>query len=77
MRPAPFIALWAVMAAHAADLPHRIVSISPNVTEMLYGIGAVALYLNTTFSGQTPIYCTKIRHSGEVLYLKPLQNSRL
>jgi iron complex transport system substrate-binding protein len=30
--------LW--IAAAAADLPRRIVSLSPNVTEMLYGIGA-------------------------------------
>jgi iron complex transport system substrate-binding protein len=32
--------LFATCAA-AADVPHRIVSLSPNVTEMLYGIGAI------------------------------------
>jgi hypothetical protein len=40
-------------------------------------IPIVALYLNTTFSGQTRIYCPKIRHNGEVLYVKLLQNNRL
>jgi iron complex transport system substrate-binding protein len=40
MKPALFILLWAAIAAHPADLPQRIVSVSPNVTEMLYGIGA-------------------------------------
>jgi ABC-type hemin transport system substrate-binding protein len=31
--------LWTALAG-AADVPRRIVSLSPNVTEMLYGIGA-------------------------------------
>jgi len=30
----------AVAAAHAADAPRRIVSLSPNMTEILYGVGA-------------------------------------
>ncbi len=33
-------ALLGAIALHAADAPRRIVSLSPNVTEMLYGIGA-------------------------------------
>lgn len=33
-------AFLAAIALHAADAPRRIVSLSPNVTEMLYGIGA-------------------------------------
>jgi iron complex transport system substrate-binding protein len=32
--------LAAAIAAQAADAPHRIVSLSPNMTEMLYGVGA-------------------------------------
>jgi iron complex transport system substrate-binding protein len=37
---AVFAALLAATALHAADPPRRIVSLSPNLTEMLYGIGA-------------------------------------
>lgn len=40
MKRALFIALMSVAIAGAADLPHRVVSLSPNMTEMLYGIGA-------------------------------------
>ena len=35
-----FAALIAAITLHATDMPRRIVSLSPNVTEMLYGIGA-------------------------------------
>jgi iron complex transport system substrate-binding protein len=34
------VLVWALCAA-GADVPHRIVSLSPNMTEMLYGIGAL------------------------------------
>lgn len=37
----------------------------------------VALHLNTTLSGQRPIYCFRIRHRRGSIVLKPLQNSRL
>src|SRR5215467_10926266 len=40
MKRALLVALLSAVIAGAADLPHRIVSLSPNVTEMLYGIGA-------------------------------------
>jgi iron complex transport system substrate-binding protein len=40
MRRAFPLALCFTLCAAAADVPHRIVSLSPNVTEMLYGIGA-------------------------------------
>jgi iron complex transport system substrate-binding protein len=40
------------MAAHPAELPRRIVSVSPNVTEMLYGIGAFGQVVGITD------YCT-------------------
>jgi iron complex transport system substrate-binding protein len=52
MKPALLIALWAATAAHGADLPRRIVSVSPNVTEMLYGIGAISQVVGITD------YCT-------------------
>src|SRR5436305_1361809 len=38
--PAVIAVLAFALAALAADPPKRIVSLSPNVTEMLYGIGA-------------------------------------
>lgn len=40
MKRALLVALLSAVIAGAADVPHRIVSVSPNVTEMLYGIGA-------------------------------------
>jgi iron complex transport system substrate-binding protein len=40
MRRVLFAVLSIAIAARAADAPRRIVSLSPNVTEMLYGIGA-------------------------------------
>jgi iron complex transport system substrate-binding protein len=52
MKPALLIAMWAATAAHGADLPRRIVSVSPNVTEMLYGIGAFSQVVGITD------YCT-------------------
>jgi iron complex transport system substrate-binding protein len=52
VKRALLVALWATIAAHAADLPHRIVSVSPNVTEMLYGIGAFGEVVGVTD------YCT-------------------
>jgi iron complex transport system substrate-binding protein len=52
MKPALLIALWAATAAHGADLPRRIVSVSPNATEMLYGIGAFSQVVGITD------YCT-------------------
>src|SRR5215831_5570837 len=40
MKRALLLGLALALAAAAADVPRRIVSLSPNVTEMLYGIGA-------------------------------------
>ncbi len=40
MKRAILIGLALLLHAGGADVPHRIVSLSPNVTEMLYGIGA-------------------------------------
>jgi iron complex transport system substrate-binding protein len=40
MRRTLLIGLIAALSAVAADVPRRIVSLSPNVTELLYGIGA-------------------------------------
>jgi iron complex transport system substrate-binding protein len=36
------LGLFLALGLGAAEVPHRIVSLSPNVTEMLYGIGAFA-----------------------------------
>lgn len=48
MRRALLLALcWALAAATGAP-PHRIVSLSPNVTEMLYGIGAFSQVVGIT-----------------------------
>ena len=44
--------LSAAIGAQAADVPHRIVSLSPNATEMLYGIGAFGQVVGITD------YCT-------------------
>lgn len=40
MRRAFLFSLLAAVVTHAADGPRRIVSLSPNMTEILYGIGA-------------------------------------
>lgn len=40
MKRRSLIAFLSAVIAGAAGAPHRIVSVSPNVTEMLYGIGA-------------------------------------
>jgi ABC-type Fe3+-hydroxamate transport system substrate-binding protein len=40
IRRALLLGLLATLAAPAADQPRRIVSLSPDITEMLYGIGA-------------------------------------
>jgi iron complex transport system substrate-binding protein len=40
MKRAIFLALALTLGAAAAGIPRRIVSLSPNVTEMLYGLGA-------------------------------------
>jgi iron complex transport system substrate-binding protein len=44
--------LSAAIGAPAVDVPHRVVSISPNATEMLYGIGAFGQIVGVTD------YCT-------------------
>jgi iron complex transport system substrate-binding protein len=41
MRHTLLFVLCFALCASGADAPHRIVSLSPNVTEMLYGIGAL------------------------------------
>jgi len=43
MRNRVLLALFCCAAAAAAEIPKRIVSLSPNVSEMLYGIGAFPL----------------------------------
>lgn len=40
MKRTIFTALALALCAAGAEVPHRIVSLSPNVTEMLYGVGA-------------------------------------
>lgn len=40
MKRAIVVAVWLALAAAAFQAPRRIVSISPNLTEILYGIGA-------------------------------------
>src|SRR4051794_23116169 len=40
MKRSLLVGFFLALSAMAADIPRRIVSLSPNVTEMLYGIGA-------------------------------------
>jgi iron complex transport system substrate-binding protein len=40
MKRALVLSVWLALAAAAFDAPRRIVSLSPNLTEILYGIGA-------------------------------------
>jgi len=40
LRSLPFLLLLAAPAGHAENLPRRIISASPDVTEILYGVGA-------------------------------------
>ena len=52
MKRALALAALVTLAAGAADMPRRIVSLSPNLTEILYGIGAFPQIVGVTD------YCT-------------------
>src|SRR5215469_1034279 len=64
MKHGLLIALWAAIAAHGADFPHGIVSVSPNVTEMLYGIGAFGRVVGVTDYCTYPPEVTKLPSIG-------------
>ncbi len=61
-----FALLFAVCAVHAmaADVPQRIVSLSPDLTEMLYGVGALGRVVGVSNYDTWPPEATKITRLG-------------
>src|SRR3974390_957297 len=58
------IGLLIACCAPAADLPQRIVSLSPNVTEMLYGVGAFSRVVGVSEYCTYPPEVTKLPTVG-------------
>jgi iron complex transport system substrate-binding protein len=64
MKRALLLGLTLAFAAAAADVPRRIVSLSPNVTEMLYGIGAFSQVAGVSDYCSYPPEVTKLPSVG-------------
>src|SRR5215467_9441173 len=64
MKRALLLGLTLAFAAAAADVPRRIVSLSPNVTEMLYGIGAFSQVAGVSDYCSYPLEVTKLPSVG-------------
>jgi len=66
MRRAFFVTLcWALCGA-AADPPRRIVSLSPDLTEILYGVGALPLVVGVSNYDSYPPEVAKLPHLGQL-----------
>jgi iron complex transport system substrate-binding protein len=66
MRRALFLALSFAICALGADVPHRIVSLSPDLTEMLYGVGAFNRVVAVSNYDTYPPEATKLPHLGQL-----------
>lgn len=70
MRRALFAALIFALAAgpvgRAADAPRRIVSLSPDLTEILYGVGAFSRVVGVSNYDTYPPETAKLPHLGEL-----------
>lgn len=53
-------------SAFAADIPQRIVSLSPDLTEMLYGVGALSRVVGVSNYDAYPAEVAKIPHLGQL-----------
>jgi iron complex transport system substrate-binding protein len=60
------LALSLALAAQAADLPRRIVSLSPDLTEMLYGVGAFDKVVGVSNYDTYPPQAGKLPHLGQL-----------
>jgi iron complex transport system substrate-binding protein len=58
------LALLALLSLSAADLPRRIVSLSPNLTEILYGVGAFDRVVGVSDYCTYPAAVKKLRSVG-------------
>src|SRR5579864_9168385 len=60
------LALSLASCAIAADLPQRIVSLSPDLTEMLYGVGAFPRVVGVSNYDSYPPEVAKVPHLGQL-----------
>jgi len=61
-----FLALLLAARAIAADVPQRIVSLSPDLTEILYGVGAFSHVVGVSNYDSYPPEVAKLPHLGEL-----------
>ncbi|HLK69842.1 MAG TPA: ABC transporter substrate-binding protein [Bryobacteraceae bacterium] len=68
MRPKRLFLLTVLLAATApaADVPQRIVSLSPDLTEILYGVGAFSRVVGVSDYDTYPPEVTKLPHLGQL-----------
>ena len=64
MRRALILSLVVALAAAAADIPQRIVSLSPDLTEVLYGVGAFSRVVGVSNYDTYPPETAKLPHLG-------------
>jgi iron complex transport system substrate-binding protein len=61
-----FLAFLLAACASAADVPQRIVSLSPDLTEMLYGVGAFSRVVGVSNYDTYPPEVAKLPHLGQL-----------
>jgi iron complex transport system substrate-binding protein len=61
-----FLTLLIVSLVGAADFPQRIVSLSPDLTEMIYGVGAFSRLVGVSNYDTYPPEVAKIPHLGQL-----------
>src|ERR1700738_1616375 len=61
-----FLTLLLASSVGAADFPQRIVSLSPDLTEMLYGVGAFSRLVGVSNYDTYPPEVVKIPHLGQL-----------
>ena len=66
MRRAFVCALCLALCAAGADVPRRIVSLSPDLTEMLYGVGAFSRVVAVSDFDSYPPEAAKLPHLGQL-----------
>jgi iron complex transport system substrate-binding protein len=62
----PALAILIAASAHAADIPKRIVSLSPDLTEILYGVGAFSRVVGVSNYDTYPPEVDKLPHLGQL-----------
>lgn len=66
MRRAFLLALFFALCASGADVPQRIVSLSPDLTEILYGVGAFSRVVGVSNYDAYPPEAAKLPHLGQL-----------